>query len=86
VENVFSSVFQFLDYSNGTNAAQYFTSAQAQTAFNSALSSNAVSGTTTLDLSTASGRTKIFAVIDSAISNLESTTGMKFNSTTLSQL
>ncbi|HEY1744478.1 MAG TPA: chitin-binding protein [Granulicella sp.] len=86
LEGVFSNVFQTLGYSNGTNAAKFFTSTQANTAFNSALSQHGVSSSASLDLSNASNRATIFAVIDSAISNLESAVGMKFNSTTLSQL
>ena len=86
LESVFSYVFQTLDHSNGTSAAQFFTATQAQTAFNSALSQHGVSNSASLDLSNASNRATIFAVIDSAISNLESTVGMKFNATTTSQL
>ncbi len=83
---VFSSVFQTLSYSNGTAAAQFFTASQAQGAFSAALSKQGVAGTATLDLSNASDRAKIYAVIDGALSNLESTVGMKFNTTTMSQL
>ncbi|MGA3081978.1 MAG: ricin-type beta-trefoil lectin domain protein [Terracidiphilus sp.] len=88
LETVFTDVFETLDYSNaaGTATTQYFTAAQAQSAFNSALSSNGVSSSATLDLSTASQRAQIFAVINSAISNLESATGTKFNATTTSEL
>lgn len=86
LEGVFSNVFQMLDFSNGTNSAQFFTAAQAQAAFNSALSQQGVSSTASLDLSNAGQRAQIFAVIDSAVSNLESAVGMKFNATTTSQL
>jgi hypothetical protein len=86
LEGVFSDVFQTLAHSNGTSVAQFFTAAQAQTAFNSALSQHGVSSSASLDLSNASNRATIFAVIDSAIGNLESTVGMKFNATTTSQL
>jgi hypothetical protein len=84
--NVFSNVIQTMDYSNGTNAAQYFTAAQAQAALNAALAQQGVSGSATLDFSNATDRAKIYAVIDSALGSLESTSGMKFNSTTNSQL
>jgi hypothetical protein len=84
--NVFSHVIQTLAYSNGTNAAQFFTAGQAQTALSSALAQQGVSATATLDLSNASDRAKIFAVIDHALGNLESAVGMKFNLTTNSQL
>jgi len=86
LQTVFSNVFQKLDYSNGTNAAVYFTASQATSAFTSALSTNGVSSTATLDLSTAADRAKIFAVLDKAIGNLETTSGMKFNATTTKQL
>jgi hypothetical protein len=84
--NVFSQVFQTLDFSDGTKAAQFFTAAQAQTAFNSALAQHGVASTANLDLSNAVDRARLFAVIDSAIGNLETTVGMKFNATTNSQL
>jgi carbohydrate binding protein with CBM5/12 domain len=83
---VFSNVFQELSFSNGTNPAQFFSAAQAQTAFSSALAQHGVTSTATLDLSTATDRATIFAVIDAAIGNLESAVGMKFNTTTNSQL
>jgi hypothetical protein len=84
--SVFANVIQTLAYSNGTNAAQYFTAGQAQTALNAALAQQGVSGGATLDFSNATDRAKIYAVVDSALTSLESTAGMKFNSTTNSQL
>jgi hypothetical protein len=84
--NVFSQVFQTLDFSNGTSPAQFFTAAQAQAAFKSALAQHGVASTANLDLSNAADRATIFAVIDAAIGNLETATGMKFNATTNSQL
>jgi chitodextrinase len=86
LETVFTNVFELMDHSNGTAAAQYFTAAQAQTAFNAALTSNSVSASASLDLSNAAQRAQIFAVINSAITNLETATGMKFNATTTAQL
>lgn len=83
---VFSNVVQTLDWSNGTAAAQFFTAAQAQAAFTAALTTNNVASTATLDLSNAANRASAFAVIDTALGNLESAVGMKFNATTLSQL
>jgi hypothetical protein len=86
LESVFANIFQTLAHSNGTSPAQFFTATEAQSAFNSALSANGVSITATLDLSNSVDRTKIFAVIDTAIGNLETAAGMKFNATTTSQL
>ena len=85
LQGVFSNVIQTLDYSNGTSA-QFFTAAQATAAFASALTSNKVVSTAALDLSNATSRATIFAVIDSALTNLETATGAKFNATTSSQL
>ena len=83
---VFSGVARTLSYSNGTAAAQFFTASQAQGAFSAALSKQGVAGSATLDLSNAGDRAKIYAVIDSALANLETAVGMKFNTTTNSQL
>ena len=84
--SVFSRVMQTLSYSNGTAPAQFFTDAQASAAFSSALIKNQVSTSATLDLSGASSRAVIFAVIDNALSSLEKAVGMQFNATTSSQL
>src|SRR5712691_440350 len=86
LENVFSQVFQMLDFSDGAKPAQFFTAVQAQSAFNSALAQHGVASTANLDLSNAADRARLFAVIDSAIGNLETTVGMKFNVATNSQL
>lgn len=84
--SVFSNVAQTLSYSNGTNAAQFFSATQAQSAFNAALSQYGVSSTATLDFSRAADRTTIYNVIDSALGRLETAGGMQFNSTTNNQL
>jgi chitodextrinase len=84
--SVFSNVVQTLSYSNGTAPAQFFTANQASAAFSAALTKNSVSATAALDLSNASSRAVIFAVIDSALSSLEQAVGMPFNATTTSQL
>lgn len=83
---VFANVAHTLSYSNGTAPAQFFTIAQANTAFAAALTQNNVAATATLNLSLASDRTRIFAVIDGALTNLEIATGFKFIATTLNQL
>jgi len=86
LEGVFSNVFQKMSFSNGTSPAQFFSAAQAQAAFGSAMAQHAVASGASLDLSNATDRATIFAVIDGAIGNLESAVGMKFNATTNSQL
>jgi hypothetical protein len=83
---VFASVVETLSYSNGAAPASFFTNAQATAAFSSALSKNVVSATANLDLSNASSRAVIFAVLDTALGDLEKAVGMPFNATTTSQL
>ena len=84
--NVFSRVAQTLSYSNGTNPAQFYTAAQANAAFSSALTKLKVASSAKLDLSKATARATIFSVIDAALANLEAASGMKFISTTDKQL
>jgi len=86
IASVFSRVVQTLDYSTGGAPAKLFTADQATAAFAASLTKNAVSSTASFDLGKASSRAVIFAVIDDALSGLETATGMKFNATTLSQL
>ena len=84
--SVFSNVAQTLDFVAAGGTAQYFTAAQAQAAFSTALAQNSVGATASLDLSNEVDRAEIFAVIDVALANLEAASGNKFNATTLSQL
>lgn len=86
LESVFSNVFQTLSHSDGITPAQFFTAAQAQFAFNSALSQHGVTTTAILDLGNPTDRATLFSVIDDAITNLEVVVGMKLNATTNSQL
>jgi chitodextrinase len=83
---VFSNVAQTLDYVGAGGAAQYFTAAQANTAFSAALTQAGVAVNASLDLSAVADRASIFAVIDAALGNLEIVSGGNFNATTLSQL
>lgn len=86
LSGVFSNVFQTLAYPNSSGAAVYFTAAQSQAAFNSALTSAGVSSSATLDLSNAANRAQIFTILEKAIGNLETNQNTKFNATTLTQL
>ena len=86
LETVFSNVFQTLAYVNSSGQSVYISAAQAQTAFNSALTTVGVSGSATLDLSTAANRAQIFAILEDSIGNLETNLNTKFNATTLTQL
>ncbi len=84
--NVFSNVYRTLAYVNGSGQYNYISAAQASAAFNSGLSQAGVASNAVLDLSNASDRAKIFSALEKATLNLETSLGMKFNATTLSQL
>ena len=86
LENVFSNVFQTLDYVNSSGTGTYITATQATAAFNTALTQTGISSTGTLDLSNASNRAQIFSLLEHAIGNLETNLGTQFNATTNSQL
>jgi len=83
---VFANVVETLAYVNGSGQYSFITAAQAQSAFNSALSKAGVTGTTTLDLGNAADRAQIFSILESAIGNLETNLNMKFDATTTKQL
>jgi len=86
LKTVFVNTMQKMAYAPSATTYRLFTAAQAQTAFANALAANGVSATATLDLSNASQRAQIFAVLESAIAQIESITGSHFDATTLSQL
>jgi hypothetical protein len=84
--NVFSNVFQTLDYVDSSGSSVYISAAQAQLAFNTALTQAGVASTATLDLSNATDRAQIFSLLEYAIGDLETNLGTQFNKTTNSQL
>jgi len=86
LENIFGNVFQTLAYVDASGNYNSITSTQANTAFNSALTSAGITGATTLDLSNSTDRAVIFTVINNAISNLESNLNTSFSDVTLDQL
>ena len=86
LKTVFANTMQKMAYAPTASTYKLFTAAQAQAAFAAALSANGVSATATLDLSNATQRAQIFAVLEGAIAQIESATGSHFDATTLSQL
>ena len=86
LSSVFANVYQTLAYVNGSGQYNYISAAQANTAFNSALSQVGVSSNATLDLSVASDRAKIFSILENATNNLATNLGVNFNATTMTQL
>ena len=83
---VFTNTMQKMAHAPSATTYKLFTAAEAQAAFSAALKANGVAETATLDLCNASQRAQIFAVLETAIGQLESATGSHFDQTTLSQL
>jgi hypothetical protein len=86
LSGVFSKVFQTMAYVDPSGNYNYITDTQATTAFTAAMNSAGLSSANTLNLSAASDRATIFAIIESAISNLEKNLNTSFSATTLNQL
>jgi len=84
--NVFSSVFQTLAYVNASNQYVYISTSQANTAFSAALTKAQVSDVTILDLSDATQRATIYMILETAITNLESSLKTNFSVTTTTDL
>jgi hypothetical protein len=86
LETVFGNVFQTLAYVDGSGSYTYISGTAAATAFDTALQSENLTTSDTLDLSNSSDRTKIFSLIDAAITNLETDLNLSFSATTQTQL
>ena len=86
LKTVFTNTMQKMAYAPSATTYRLFTAAQAQSAFSAALAANGVAASATLDLANAAQRAQIFAVLESAIGQLEAATGSRFDATTLSQL
>ena len=83
---VFSNVFQTLAYVDSTGKYNFFTDAQATTAFNASLATAGLNTSNTLDLSIASDRATIFGIIETAIGHIEKTLNFSFSEVTATQL
>jgi hypothetical protein len=86
LSGVFSQVFQTLAYVDSSGNYNYISDAQATAAFTAAMNSAGLSSANTLNLSTASDRATIFAILETAICNLEKNLNTSFSATTLNQL
>ena len=84
--SVFSNVFQTLAYVDAAGKSNFITDAQAAAAFNASMTTAGVNASSTLDLSNSADRAKIFAVIESAIFNLEKNLKFSFSEVTMTQL
>ena len=83
---LFSSIFQKLGYVNASGAYGTIPATSAQAAYQTALSASGLTATAVLDLGNASDRTKIYAVLEQAISTLEKNLGTDFTVITQAQL
>ncbi len=87
LQTVFANSMTTLGY---TNAAQttytLITAAQANTAFTKALSDNGISVSTTIHLNNSNDRNKLYAVLEEALANLETTLKFHFSDTTEADL
>ena len=84
--NVFSSVFQTLAYVNSSGQYVYISASQANSAFSAALTKAQVKNTSILDLSDATQRATLFMILETAITNLESSLNTNFSQTTTTDL
>jgi hypothetical protein len=80
---VFTNVMSTLSFANGGQSV-YISSSTAQAAFSAAAQHEGAS--TTLDVSNPAQRAVLFAVLNQAIANVESSLNINFSQTTLTQL
>ncbi|MGO9710404.1 MAG: chitin-binding protein [Polyangiaceae bacterium] len=83
---IFASCFETLAYVDASSAYAYISQAQATQAFDAALATSGLSGSATLDLSSAGQRAQLFALLEQAIDALESSLPTDFATTTLTGL
>lgn len=83
---IFASVFQTLAYVDATSTYAFITQSQATAAFDAAMAQTGTSSSATLDLSNAAQRAQMFALLEQAITTLETDLGTDFSATTLTAL
>jgi hypothetical protein len=83
---LFSTIFQKLGYVTASGAYGTIPAASAQTAYQGALAGAGLTSTSVLDLGTSADRTKIYGVLEQAISTLEKNLGTDFTAVTATQL
>jgi chitodextrinase len=81
---IFTSVFTMMSYKDPSGNLVLLTAANVQSAFSAAVTNAGLNSNSTLDLSTASDRARIFSVLEQAIQNLESSLGIQFSATSSS--
>lgn len=82
IEYVFENAFGTLAYVSSANKYDYIATADSKKAFTAALTTNGLSSTVSLDISTAAGKTKFFNLLDTAINNLATNLNISFGSVT----
>ena len=83
---LFSTIFQKLGYVNTSGAYGTIPASSAQTAYQGALAGAGLTATTVLDLGNTADRSRIYGVLEQAISTLEKNLGTDFTAVTASQL
>ena len=82
IEYVFENAFGTLAYVTSANKYDYIATADSKKAFTSALTTNGLSSTVSLDISTKDGKEKFFKLLDTAINNLATNLNINFGTVT----
>lgn len=82
IRYVFQNTMGTLAYVNSDNKYDYIGQLDSKQAFTAAMSSNAVTADTVLNISTASGKNTFFKLLEDAISNLATTHSIDFTKVT----
>lgn len=82
IEYVFENAMGTLSYINSSNVYGYIPYSEAKKAFEQALTQNNILLASSLTISTSSGKTKFFNLLDSAINNLAANLSINFSNTT----
>ena len=83
---LFTNIFQKLGYVNVAGIYGAIPAAQAQTAYQSALTASGLMATAVLDLGNGADRAKIYSVLEQAITALEKNLGTDFSAVSTTQL
>ncbi|MSP52753.1 MAG: hypothetical protein EXR81_00680 [Gammaproteobacteria bacterium] len=82
LRTVFANSMHTLAYVNTSGTYNFISAIAANAAFDSARASLNLTGTSSLNLSVASERAQIFALLDAALTNVETSLNFKFTATT----
>ena len=83
---IFQSSMGTLAYVNGSGTYGYIAATDAAKAFNAAIASQQLTPNSVLNLNSPTDRATLFALLDTALGNLETNLGFKFTATTETDL